>query len=598
MTKSTTELKRNEFGEYIVDANNGFEALKQCIDFIKEQLYAENSEIPLKKNEKMKHHDRFIFRGIRRAKDAGIRSGAAIRIEKKYGENYTFIDYINYHKRLIDNAKKKFPESCTNKSDLDILADLQHNGTATCLVDFSYNFFAALWFACNTVEKQTNKKDDGYDGLLYCLNVNDCLVNNESMLVINDEQKKKPIETLLQETQRFADFDGKYKFKFWFWQPATFNGRIAAQDGLFIFGMEKFDITKNNVKVLRIKRHCKEMILDVMAKYFDMSVNPIYPDINGYADANNKFMEILDSSWEGQGCLSRGIAYMLQDNYKMALNYFDRFEGCVKSCDKISCRHRTANCSSGMLNMIELYYHKAEAFKLNNNHNRAILNYREVRSEYNEKKMAKICGKLGEKGEQLKKRAESRFFTSFSQELMLMYETKRFKEGIEICNNILNQYKDKTINVDYAKISIIELELLNVGYQISNIHPTTEEAEEELRLCYIRCENYVNKYKPQLKEGGFYALLLNFFNLFAKIYCKQGGVYDIKDWIDDLWNIADKIEGEEKDMICDWFLDDIRSIVEEIPHNEARYSDLLYLMARFNEIQDYLMIKLLKRRVE
>lgn len=592
-------MNKNENGEFVVNANNGFEALKQCLDFLNDQLYADSTDWSKSKPKKVRHHDSYIFRGLRRAKDAGLRSGAAIRIEKKYGANYTFIDYINYHKRLIDNARKKFPEDCEGKTDLDILAELQHDGTATCLIDFTYNFFTALWFACNTVDNKKNgNRDEDLDGLVYCLNVNDCLINNESMLVITDEQKEKPIETLLSQTQRFADFDGKYKFKFWYWQPDMFNSRVTAQDGLFIFGMEKFDLERNKVKVLRIKRRSKEMILDVMAKFFDLSVTTIYPDINGYADANNKFMEILDSNWEGQGCMSRGVSYMLQGSYRMALDYFDRFEGCVQSSEKKNCKHQTSNCFFGMLNMMELYYYKAEAFKLNKNYNRAILNYRDVREEYNKAKMTKICKKLGKRGEQLRNRAESRVFTSYSQELLLMYETKRFKEGIYICNEILKKYEHSNINVDYAKISLVELELLNLGYQLSNLDLTKKEKEREMDQCYGRCDKYVKKFQSQIPENGFYALLLYFFELFAKIYCGKEVKYDIRAWIENLWERANQIEGEEKDLICDWYLDDIRSIVENVPHDEKRYSDLYYLMARFNEIQDYLFAKLLKRRVK
>ena len=32
--------------------------------------------------------------------------------------------------------------------DLEILAELQHLGAATCLIDFTYNAQIALWFAC------------------------------------------------------------------------------------------------------------------------------------------------------------------------------------------------------------------------------------------------------------------------------------------------------------------------------------------------------------------------------------------------------------------------------------------------------------------
>ena len=63
----------------------------------------------------IRDHDKYIFRGLRRAADAGIRSGAAIRLEESFGKKYTFIDYINYHKTLIENAKKTKELADANK---------------------------------------------------------------------------------------------------------------------------------------------------------------------------------------------------------------------------------------------------------------------------------------------------------------------------------------------------------------------------------------------------------------------------------------------------------------------------------------------------
>lgn len=581
--------------EYVVDARNGFEALKQCIDFIKEELSMDGS---FYSDKKRKHQDKYIFRGLRRAIDAGVKSGAAIRIERKYGNNYSFIDYIDYHKKLIEDTRKKFPENCKGKCDLDILADLQHNGTATCLVDFTFNFFAALWFACGKAESDDCIDEADKDGLLYCLNINDCLINNETMLVITENNKNKPIDELLKMTQRFADIDAKYKYKFWYWQPNKFNDRVSVQDGIFVFGMEKFDLTKNHVKVLRIKRHCKEMILDVMAKFFNISVTTIYPDINGYADANSKFMEIEDSNWEGHGCLSRGVMYMLHGDNRMALDYFDRFESCMKSKDRNKCKYITSNCFSGMINMMELYYYKAEAFNYANHPNRAILNYREVRATYNKEKAERIVRSMGKRGEQLISRAENRVFTSYSRELFLMYDTKRFEEGIQLCKEIIDRYDGDKVNIDYAKISLIELELINADNTIQTSLFDDYKKEKTLKECYAECKEYIKIFTKQIPKGGFYALLLLFFDYVAQIYCNQNKKYDINQWIEKLWQLANNIKGQKSELICDWYLDDIKNIVENTSGESSKYSDLLYLIARFNEIQDYLQIKLLKREIK
>ncbi len=46
-------------------------------------------------------------------------------------------------------------------SDLDVLAEIQHLGGATCLVDFSTNFLIALWMASGEESKKEPKLNNG-----------------------------------------------------------------------------------------------------------------------------------------------------------------------------------------------------------------------------------------------------------------------------------------------------------------------------------------------------------------------------------------------------------------------------------------------------
>lgn len=56
----------------------------------------------------------------------------------------------DYERRLIDQARLDGHGEINGRrrSDLEILALLQHHGAATRLIDFSLNSFIALWFAC------------------------------------------------------------------------------------------------------------------------------------------------------------------------------------------------------------------------------------------------------------------------------------------------------------------------------------------------------------------------------------------------------------------------------------------------------------------
>ena len=45
------------------------------------------------------------------------------------------------------------PKNRQRLSDLELLAELQHYGAATCLIDFTYNAQVALWMACQQRSK-------------------------------------------------------------------------------------------------------------------------------------------------------------------------------------------------------------------------------------------------------------------------------------------------------------------------------------------------------------------------------------------------------------------------------------------------------------
>ena len=64
-----------------------------------------------------------------------IRSGAAVRLFHQ--QNRTQYDYVAYLRNLISETKSRYPGEYKKYSDLELLAELQHKGAATCLVDFS-----------------------------------------------------------------------------------------------------------------------------------------------------------------------------------------------------------------------------------------------------------------------------------------------------------------------------------------------------------------------------------------------------------------------------------------------------------------------------
>ena len=99
------------------------------------------------------------YRGLADA-DWPVEASLCRRIEgdKKSDKDAPLSIYHNYIRSLLDRAKLRGFQRSNNQelSDLELLAQLQHNGAATFFIDFTYDPLIALWFAC-----QDKKDKDG-----------------------------------------------------------------------------------------------------------------------------------------------------------------------------------------------------------------------------------------------------------------------------------------------------------------------------------------------------------------------------------------------------------------------------------------------------
>ena len=69
-----------------------------------------------------------------------------------------YLEYIIAKARLLNYLPPDFPK---DSPDLELLAQLQHQGAATGLIDFTRHPLIALWFACNEHREK--------DGAVYLL---------------------------------------------------------------------------------------------------------------------------------------------------------------------------------------------------------------------------------------------------------------------------------------------------------------------------------------------------------------------------------------------------------------------------------------------
>lgn len=104
----------------------------------------------------------YLFRGVPNA--AYRIEASAFRRPKEADRD--FEKFLQINRSLITDARlQRYDEKDGWKlKDLEILAEFQHFGAATCLIDFTYNALIALWFACqpdSKVQPNSPKIPDG-----------------------------------------------------------------------------------------------------------------------------------------------------------------------------------------------------------------------------------------------------------------------------------------------------------------------------------------------------------------------------------------------------------------------------------------------------
>ncbi len=242
----------------------------------------------------------YVFRGVPNAAFE-IQASASLRphvieqmyIEKQHDEekrNYNKYLYIN--KELITKSKQRGYDKKGGKefNILDILAELQHYGAATCLIDFTCSAQIALWFACQPYQKSKDEHQDKKDkkketedsikhvnGKVYAVKhvpprssgLPKCIEITPEFLE-KDTEKKKDISYFLKEEKDAP---------LYYYQPKYQNHRIIAQQSVFLFGQYKFKADNECV----IAADCKGKILNELHKSSGLTEDKLFPDFEGFA---------------------------------------------------------------------------------------------------------------------------------------------------------------------------------------------------------------------------------------------------------------------------------------------------------------------------
>jgi hypothetical protein len=315
---------------------------------------------------------RLIFRGHADCtwnvvSSAGRRLSEDVKKRSKKNDNEVNVsqsDFIRYHVNLLSNARKHgyggiAPNSKLN--DLELLAEIQHFGGATCLTDFTTNFLTALWFAT----KKDNTKD--VKGKVLWIDLLDD-ENFSKITYYNEFREGDNIRKFLTKlTNDFEPRKIKIEPCFWLWEPSKLNNRIIKQDSVFLFGLPAFakeskvmkeNTNKIKTKEIEIEIEHKEKIREELDILFGINAETIFFDFTGFSNnANSAEMSISESLLPKGDCLANAKECIKKQKYKQAISFLNQGLSCKFSTNDLCQSTSKPNCKFDEKNlMLELQF--------------------------------------------------------------------------------------------------------------------------------------------------------------------------------------------------------------------------------------------------
>ena len=241
----------------------------------------------------------YVFRGVSN-QDYEIQASAYRRLPKVDRNNPAKLLKIN--KEMISDAQLEGHDQKDGQrlSDLELLAELQHYGAATCLIDFTYSAQVALWMAC----RQRSKWD----------------VNGKVFAVRSDDPirfKKVTSDSVEEKLDYFFKIDEPRGYPLYQWQPKQQNNRIIAQQSVFLFGGAKIEKEAECV----ILKSSKETILTSLEKSSGIMEARMFPDFDGFARLRAHDREYIEPN--ARNYLKRGIEAEQENRWDDAIAYYN-----------------------------------------------------------------------------------------------------------------------------------------------------------------------------------------------------------------------------------------------------------------------------------
>ena len=274
-----------------------------------------------------------------------LESSAERRLKKGLKGQDRILDdlFIEYHRNLLQTGKLRNYDKREGKqlNDLELLADLQHHGAATCLIDFTRNALVALWFACEDshrefegfdpeiVEEPKESHKAREDGKVFVVNIADELGGFRK--VTPGDISGKSIEDVLRFKTRDEDSARERtdqdslkspsdEAKFWYWTPAHLNERITAQASLFLFAPPSSG-NPGSVDIV-VAAECKGQIRKELETLYNTHEESLFPDFVGFAYTQRHDAPVDILGFEGHR--RRGIEAAQRGDQQQAIEHYTK----------------------------------------------------------------------------------------------------------------------------------------------------------------------------------------------------------------------------------------------------------------------------------
>ena len=193
----------------------------------------------------------------------------------------------------------------TGYSDLEVLAQLQHFGAATGLIDFTLEPLIALWFACNECPRHT--------GAVFAL-------SRSSVREFDDIENWQNRGLSYFYNVGLQDWDHPP----YLWQPkAVTQRRIVSQHSVFVLGVPF--IWPALLRKIEIDNQSKGSLLEELRTEHGITEESLFDDISGFSKANSVSTPLntvhVVHSWEDQLCSSSGCTISPQTHVDCGLVY-------------------------------------------------------------------------------------------------------------------------------------------------------------------------------------------------------------------------------------------------------------------------------------